>query len=164
MGKALEAQKETRLQHDRKRLIAMIHIAKKDLGLNREEYEAVLEGATGETSCTKLNPQQLWEVLRSFENLGWKRKIKRTTQRQGKAVVRRFDPKNNDPRLSKIWKLWYLLADAGITQRSAGALNKFIKRQTGIDKMEWLETDQDFGAVIEALKSWYTRETGEILE
>jgi hypothetical protein len=154
MGKAQTELSQSE-QVSRKRLIALIHIAKQDLGLSDADYRALLHGATGIYSCKDMNINQLNATLRAFENLGWKRKIKRSAGKK----VRKFDPTQNDPRLKKIWKLWYRLCDAGLANRSAKSLNKFIKRQTGIEKMEWLEQDKDFIAVIEALKSWYERET-----
>ncbi len=67
-------------------------------------------------------------------------------------------PRDNDPRLGKIWKLFYLLRAHGKTNGSAKALNAFIKKQTGIEKMEWLKTPEEFESVIEGLKGWCKRE------
>jgi len=128
-------------------LIAQIHVAKKDLKLGEDEYRALLAGVTGRESCADLGIADLNKVLNVMRLRGWKPKVK----------AGRRDPSENDPRLKKIFKLWYLLRDAGKIASNA-RLNNFIEHQTGIQKMEWLKEEKDFQKVIEGLKGICKRE------
>lgn len=57
----------------------------------------------------------------------------------------------------KLWSLWMEAADAGLVRyRSMTALNAWCKRQTGVDRIEWL-TGKQISLAIEALKLWVER-------
>lgn len=61
------------------------------------------------------------------------------------------------PQQKKMWSLWQQLADAGLVEnRKMPGLVAWVKRQTGVDALEWLVASQEF-AVIEALKRWLER-------
>ena len=133
------------------RLKAMIHVAKKDLGLAEEDYRTVLFALTGKESCAEMSVVELNKVLEAFRAKGWIPKVKSST--------RNFDPNKNDPRLKKIWKLWYLLEESGkIKSPNAKALNAFCKKVAGVERMEWLQTSEQFEAVTEGLKAWLERD------
>lgn len=55
----------------RKGLLAMVHIAKKDLGLNEGEYEMILRGFKVGSSA-ELNIPQLERLVKYLKTLGWK--------------------------------------------------------------------------------------------
>ena len=56
-----------------------------------------------------------------------------------------------------MWSLWMQLADAGqVDERSMAALGAFAKRQTGVDRLDWLNGRQE-DLVIESLKQWLRR-------
>ena len=53
-----------------------------------------------------------------------------------------------------MWSLWQQLAGAGaVNNRRMPALVAWVKRQTGVDRLEWLTPAQD-ALVIESLKRW----------
>ncbi|GAB0057438.1 hypothetical protein SIID45300_01766 [Candidatus Magnetaquicoccaceae bacterium FCR-1] len=54
------------------KLIAKIHIAKVQLGLDDNAYRALLESCTGKASCKEMTDRELRGVLREFERRGWK--------------------------------------------------------------------------------------------
>ncbi|MGL5306163.1 MAG: gp16 family protein [Aeromonas veronii] len=54
--------------------IAKIHIAKVQLGLDDEEYRALLGRVAGVSSAKDLDPRQIGAVLAAFEKLGWQPK------------------------------------------------------------------------------------------
>ena len=61
----------------------------------------------------------------------------------------------------KMWSLWQKLAEAGKTEsRKMPALVAFAHRQTGVDRLEWLTTEQE-QLVIESLKAWLRRPGGQ---
>ena len=62
---------QTPEQRQRNGLLAMVHIAKKDLGLNSGEYGAILKGFKVE-SAAKLSIPQLERLVKYLKHLGWK--------------------------------------------------------------------------------------------
>ena len=57
----------------------------------------------------------------------------------------------------RMWALWMQLADAGLVQRRTMlALCAFVERQTGVARLEWLNSQQE-RLVLESLKSWLKR-------
>jgi phage gp16-like protein len=71
----------------RKGLLQLIHIAKKDLGLNEGEYEMILRGFKV-ASSGELNIPQLERLVKYLKRLGWKpvRKRRRTQERGNDAA------------------------------------------------------------------------------
>ena len=68
----------------RRGLLAMVHIAKKDLALNEGEYEMILRGFKV-ASSGELTIAQLERLVKYLKRLGWKpfRRTRRKKERQG---------------------------------------------------------------------------------
>jgi phage gp16-like protein len=124
------------------RIKTLIHVAKNDLKLDDEAYRTVLESLTGKSSTKEMTIAEMNKVMEAFESKGFVRQVK------GKR------PAENCPQAKKIWAIWYQLAAKHGFEARAKNLNEFIKRQTGIEKIEWLQTPEQFAKVIEALKKW----------
>jgi hypothetical protein len=126
-------------------LIATIHVAKKQLGLDEDSYRDALERATGRRSAAELDQRGLMAAVAHFERLGFRR----TT-----------GPKTSRPlHVRKIYALWGALQDLGAVARGpagAPALRAFVKRQTGVAAPEFVSAE-DAAKVIEALKAWEAR-------
>ena len=61
------------------------------------------------------------------------------------------------PSQNRLWSLWQQLADAKlVNDRHRAALDAWIKRQTGVDRIEWLNAAQ-LDLVIASAKRWLTR-------
>ena len=71
----------------RRGLLAMVHIAKKDLGLNEGEYEMILRGFKV-ASSGELNIPQLERLIDYLKRLGWKPVRSRRKKHPADAVVR----------------------------------------------------------------------------
>jgi len=128
----------SKTNEQRRRLLAQVHIAAKELGLDEETYRAVLKRIAGVSSAAEASDAGLRAVLDAFARRGWKR--------------RRFRP-SNKPHVRKVWAMWGELKRRGVWRdRRRSSLRAFVKRQTGIDNPEWL-TPRDAEAVIEALKA-----------
>ena len=136
------------MTQDRKRMIAKIHLAKKQLALAEESYRAILERITGLDSAGKMRVDQLDAVLREFARLGWRAKpaAKRSAQ----------------PQIRMIHAVW---ADICKLQGRGdeAALRAFVRRQTrteahpdGVDSAEFL-TAALANRVLEGLKAWRAR-------
>lgn len=132
-----------------------IHVAKNQLGQDDATYQAVLMRITGETSSKGLNIRQLSAVLAEMERLGFKPAPAKKGKKPVKIVKTR--EQTDDDQHSKIWALWLEMAEEGIISEASDAgLAGFIKRQTGVEALQWLSPKQA-SAVIEALKGWKAR-------
>jgi phage gp16-like protein len=143
-------------------LIAKIHIAKKQLGLDEDVYRDVLSHVTnGKTSCSKMTETELEKVLSHFYKKGFKAKAP--------ANKRRMSPPSSEPvktpQIRKIRAIWITMYQHGIVRdNSEAALNAYVVRMTGkfnkgkgIESVAWL-TPIAAETVLEALKLWHKRE------
>ena len=136
----------------RRKCLAKIHIAKKELGLSDEEYRDLI-GATvaGKESAADLDEGQLQLLLNRLYDLGWRPRLPRASDRPMPATV---------------WKarqLWLQLYELGAVRNPQWtALARFAKRMTGIGDLRRL-TGKHGAIVIEALKQWLEREGGNQL-
>lgn len=125
---------------------AKINIACKELGIDK--YDLIADRYSIE-STKQLTKQQTRDLLEHLKTLGFK-------------VKRKSKPDSyyyQDPRARKVYMLWKTLAEAGVVKsRSRKALDSFVKRQTGIDSLRFVESHYDFTTLIEALKTWGLRE------
>lgn len=134
---------------NRRGLLASVHIARKDLGLDEETYRAVLEQVSGgRDSAAHLTDEELGAVLDHFRARGWS------------PAKKRFSSK---PHVRKVWALWGQMHRDGLVHGELRpALRAFVKRMTGITDPEWLDPAQA-RTVIEALKQWRSRvEAGHV--
>lgn len=90
-----------------KSMIAKIHIAKSQLGLDDATYRAMLISVTGKNSCTKCSASHLQAVLAELRRKGWNPAFtptpKAKQQASGPTVARDLIPLRN--------KIAALLAD-----------------------------------------------------
>ena len=132
-------------------LIAKVHIAKKDLGLDDETYRGVLERVTGKRSAKGMGEAELTAVLDEFKRLGW----------QPQATGRSKASRATGPYAAKLQALWIAAHNLGIVRnRDDKAMMAFLARQTGLSHARFLTDPTDARAAIEALKSWIAREGG----
>ncbi len=133
--------------------LAAIHVAKKQLGLDDDTYRAKLRLITGKTSTKEMSEAERQSVISAFRQDGF----------APAGAVRRA---NSRRKLSgkfagKLQALWIAGFNLGIVRdRDDAALESFIRRQTGIERERWLRFSDDATRVIEALKSWISREGG----
>lgn len=132
----------------RRRELAMIHIAKAQLGMDDEDYRALLWTIARVSSAGELDWAGRKQLLDHFKKCGFKvRPPKRSGERE---LV-------EDDQVKKIRAIWLELHAGGVVRDpSERALNRWVKRMTGVDSMRWLRPDQK-SAVIEALKKWNDR-------
>lgn len=65
-------------QTGRSKLIAIIHVGKKELGLDDDTYRDMLQHVTGKRSAKDLNISELNKVIRELEQKGFKHESKRS--------------------------------------------------------------------------------------
>jgi len=135
----------------RRALLAKVHIARKELGLDEEAYRGLLEAAGGRRSAAELDNAQLAAVLDTFRAKGWSGE-RRAAPRPGPRARDEAEAHRR-----KVRALWWCLWHLGcLSEGSEKALDAFVKRQTGVEKLAWLPADRA-APVIDALKDWAAR-------
>jgi phage gp16-like protein len=130
----------------RRRALAKIHIAKKELGLSDADYRDVVRSAVpGKESAADLTDDELRMLLDRLAELGWRPRLPRVVER---------------PMPPMVWQareLWLRLHRQGkVHHPSWAALGRFAKRMTGVADLRRLSVKQAT-VVIEALKQWLER-------
>lgn len=125
---------------DRSKIIQLIHVAKKELGLFDEDYRAILESTAKKTSCSEMSLFELNEVLKAMKKLGFK--VKKLETREEEIG---WDA--SKAQMDYIKGMWELVA----RDKSDRTLYKFIKRITGADHPRFM-TARDSQKVIIALR------------
>jgi phage gp16-like protein len=122
----------------RRKELAMIHLAKKELGLDDDLYRTVLQQVCGAKSAGDLDEKGRRQLLAFFRSKGWGRQ----DHQNGK-------PHNfKEPSRSRLMaKIEAQLADAGRPWKYANAM---VKRMFGIDRLAFC-TPAQLGKVIAAL-------------
>lgn len=135
----------------RARLIKLIHVARRELGMQEDDYRAMLANIPqleGATSSAKLPIPKLKVVLETLKAKGFK-VVPKTAKPQCKLA--------DDPQSKLIRHLWLSLHTAGkVRDPSEQALAKYVARLTKVDQLQWLDGRQA-AVVIESLKSWLER-------
>lgn len=150
----------------RKQLIRLIHVAKRDRALAEEDYRALLTRETGKASSADMTEAELDKVLRAFRASGFLVKhsagrVKRPQPAPAPAPSRRAH-RLRDGQAALITALWIDLWLLGAAHSNDDkAIDAFVKRQTGIERMQWL-SPANANKVIEALKDWCRREGFEV--
>lgn len=135
----------------RKKDMQLINIARNQLNMDEDTYRLMLNRITGKSSLKEMTDSQLIKVKQEMGRLGFKAKPKKSKKEPIKELR---------PQLALICILWDKLATSGIVNnKSQQGLNRFIKRMTGIEALEWLNSEKA-SAVIEHLKQWLSRAEG----
>ena len=137
----------------RNALYAKIQIARKQIGMEEDDYRSMLKQRYGKASLTRLTHDELGDLVQHFVSLGFKPR-RRTGSKTGTR------PLDQTPTSKKIRALWLSLHALGLVEdRSEKALAAFVKRQAGVDDLRWLTPAESY-KVIEALKKWAERDAG----
>ena len=135
---------------NRRGLLACIHVAKKDLGLDDETYRAALEQVVGRSSARDCSDAELSRMADHFRRLGW------APAKAGPKAKPKAPPSLN-PHVRKVWALWGDLERSGaLRQPGRAALYAFVQRMTGVSDPHWLSPEQA-NQVVEGLKAWRRR-------
>lgn len=129
--------------------LKLIHVAKRELGLQDDDYRAILRRETGKESSKDMTAAEHRKVIEAMKQRGFK-----VRSRGGhKQLEGRYAP--------KLQALWISAWNLGLVRnRHDKALIAFVKRQTGIDHVRFVRDPEDANKAIEALKGWMTREGG----
>lgn len=148
-------------------LLRLVQVARRELTQNGQldegSYRATLERLAGKSSAAELGISELTKVLDYFKSLGFKVRSKPTpasempSQRPSRALAL-------DAESRKVRALWLFLFQLGVVKdASEEALAAYVKRQAGVDALQWVDRAQA-ERLIEALKKWAMRFLPEIVD
>lgn len=130
--------------------LAAIHMAKKALGWDDSTYRDIMFAVCRVRSAGDMD---FTGRKRFLEHL------RKCQQQMGIPPRGDYRPAPWSPPLRALWSRWQQLADAGLVhERSRDALQAWVKRQTGVDRLEWLTTHQ-LDALLASAKLWLARST-----
>lgn len=135
---------------NRNNQLAMIHIAKKQLGLDDDTYRDIVRLVSNgrESSAGELDYAERNKLLEHFKSRGFK---------NAPAKNAKTRPLATDDQSKMIRGLWIELFNLdAIDNSSEAALAAFVKRQSGVNASQWLNSYQA-SQVIESLKKWVAR-------
>jgi len=137
MASSSEAVGQKKTSAARNARLGALHARVGKLGLSDEEYRDRLEREFGVRSARELNDAQLDQALEKFH------------------VKPRAGVPHRHQR--KVRALWIALGNLGAVDRSDAALDAFIERQTGKQRLAFV-TPADAAPITEALKEMCARE------
>ncbi|WP_323915684.1 gp16 family protein [Aeromonas caviae] len=158
--------------NERTRLIRLVQVGRRSLGLDEETYRELLTQQSGKRSAAALTIQELDKVLLAMKGAGFKPTVKRGVK-GGKQ--KRLSPVSGTPvrtaEIGVIRAIWITMAKHGLLRDgSESALNHYVERQTvrlnngiGVAEVAWLSEELAY-PVLESLKNWHKRGMVEALQ
>lgn len=148
------AARTTANQDARQRLIRLIHVGKRELGLDDDVYRALLMGSVQKDSTSAMSVPELERVLERMKRSGFKVRVKSA---RPPAQSRPGRPLAQYPEARKVHALWLFLHQLGAVKNpSEEALAAYVKRIAKVDALQWTNGNQT-EALIETLKKWAMR-------
>ena len=130
----------------RRSMEGKVHVAKKEMGIDEDTYRGMMMDVTGKASLTQLNDREVEQLVEHFKAKGWQAKPKSPPKFAGS-----HSKGADHPTARKARALWISLYQLGaIENASERALETFVKRQMGIDRLAWANQGQ-MDKVIEGL-------------
>ncbi|MBS4719090.1 regulatory protein GemA [Aeromonas caviae] len=158
--------------NERTRLIRLVQVGRRSLGLDEETYRALLVQQSGKRSAAELTLKELEKVLAVMKGAGFKPTVKRGVK-GGKQ--KRLSPVSGTQvrtaEIGVIRAIWITMAKHGLLRDgSETALNHYVERQTvrinngvGVAEVAWLDGVLAY-SVLESLKHWHKREMVKALQ
>ncbi|MFM5254960.1 gp16 family protein [Aeromonas hydrophila] len=157
---------------ERTRLIRLVQVGRRSLGLDDETYRELLAQQSGKRSAAELTLQELEKVLAAMKGAGFKPTVKRPVK---ETTSKRLSPARGAPvktaEIGVIRAVWITMYRHGLLRNgSETALNHYVERQTvrlnkgiGVAEVAWLSEELAY-PVLESLKNWHKRGMVEALQ
>lgn len=145
---------KTKKIDSRQKLIRLIHVAKRDLGMDDDSYRAVLVKIGKKDSSSAMTVPELERTLEHMKRCGFKVHSKGKKGQPSRPLA-------TDPESRKIRALWLLLHMLGMVKNpSEEALAAYVRRIVRADALQWLNGNQT-SIMIETMKKWALRALSE---
>lgn len=139
--------------------IKLVHVAKRELGLDEPTYRAILFAQGGNESLSAMSIEGMNQVIDYFKAQGFKLRKAAGDRKQAMG-----------PDAKKVRALWLFLHELGaVRDPSEAALTAYVQRIAGVDDVEWMRGTRMVPSnpakryqeraelVIETLKKWAMR-------
>lgn len=126
-----------------KRHLSLIHIAKKALGLDEDDYRDLLERVTGRRSATEIEPGQLMALQKELRRCGWRGYLLRRDEvppLRYQGLKQRPD-RPTPAQLRKLDVLFKTCPGYGTIDGDA-ALRAFLRKRFNVDDARFLNRKQ----------------------
>lgn len=131
--------------------LSAIYVGLAQLRIGADDKRDLYRRVTRKDSLKAMTPSEQNAVLAELRRLGFKPASK---DKKGRRHL-------SGRYAGKLQALWIAAWNLGlVNDRNDSALEAFVKRQTGLSSERFLRFPEDAAKVIEALKSWMTREAG----
>lgn len=139
----------------RRAALAKVHMAKKALGLEDDDYRDVVEAVTGHRSAADCSDVQLGRLIQHFKARGFSDQPRKPA-RTAFAPAAKPRPATH-PVALKARAMWLSLHQLGVVHDPAeSALEAFAARQLKVQRLQWADRSQGY-RLIEALKAMAER-------
>jgi phage gp16-like protein len=152
------------IRTQRARLVKLIHVARRELGMDEDTYRLMLRNVGGTDSTTSMEPRQLKAVVDHLKTRGFK--VRAAAKPGVKPTAGRRPDRRQDSSESarKVRALWLFLAELGaLRDPSERALAAYCKRIAKVDDLHWAGHDE-MQLLIETLKKWAMRFLPAVIE
>jgi len=156
---------------DRVKLLRLVHVARRELAIDDDAWQSLLQSKFRRTSSKDLSATELYSLVEHLKKCGFK--VRHTNKgdggkaTEGRALSRPLagaaqEFPGEDAKIRALWL--FLHHDLGLVKDpNEAALAAYVKRMTGVDALQWLDRRQTL-RVIEALKKWAERVFAERLQ
>ena len=138
----------------RNALLAMVHIAIKELGITRDDYRTILKWQFNQASAADLSIMELQYLVEYFVQHGWKSKRRQrtdnrrqTTEDRGRTRTRKTD---NGPQLEALRER--AIEVAGELENGERRLRGLCRKLCGVDRIEWCTEVRPLKGLVAALE------------
>jgi phage gp16-like protein len=129
--------------------LAAIHVGKKQLDLDDEDYRSLLQRITGKRSAGEMTLVEQGAVVDEMRRLGFRDGVRPSKRRATGRYA------------AKLQALWIAGFNLGVVRsKDDAAMIAFVERQTGLSHTRFLVEPADAAKAIEALKKWLDRDGG----
>lgn len=129
-------------------LVRLLHVAQRSLGMDEDAYRQALAVATGKRSAAAMSLDELQKALDHFKRCGF------VVEPARKAGSRPRDVSGQGKLIRHLWLK--LHACGAVRDPSEAALAAWVKRETGVDALQWLDV-KEASRCAEKLKKWMER-------
>lgn len=127
--------------------LKIIHVAKRQLGIDEDTYRDMLVNITGQNSLKNMHISDRIKIINHLKKIGFKIKPK-AKPKTAKVTDQR----------AKIKAIWGSMEKEGLIKNgSKFALNQWVKRMSGVATVEWLSDIKQAQNVLESLKKYQQR-------
>lgn len=138
------------VRHDiRRAKMAKVKIAIKQLDMDDHSYRAMLERITGNRTLTLCLENEIDDVIRELERLGFTAKAPKSA-----ASPRKLDDSPEGKLIRAIWLQLHAIGE--VKNPSEAALMAYVLRVGKVSAIQWLSASKT-ELVIETLKKWAVR-------